>query len=97
MLTGRGDPAELSAAMVSRDFFRVMPVAPLVGRLFAPDGFAGTDAPDVIVLGEALWRSRFGGDSSIVGKNVMVNGTPRTVLGVVAASASWPRPAGPRL
>ena len=94
VLTGRGDPAEVSAAIVSRDFFRVMPVSPLVGRLFVPDEFAGMDSPDVTILGEGLWRSRFGGDSSIVGRPVMINGTARVVVGVVPAAASWPRPAG---
>jgi predicted permease len=93
-LTERGDPTEVTAAVVSRDFFRVMPVTPLVGRLFTPDEFQTTQSPDVAILGEALWRTRFGAERSVIGQKVMINGTARTVVGVVPAEASWPRPAG---
>jgi len=93
-LTGRGDPVELNAAIVSRDFFRVMPVKPVVGRLFTPDEFKGTQPPDITALSERLWRTRFGADSSIVGQSVTLNGTPSIVIGVVPDAASWPRPDG---
>ena len=93
-LTGRGDPAELTAAVVSRDFFRVMPVKPLIGRLFTPDEFGADQQANVTVITEGLWRTRFGAESSVIGQSVVVNGTPRTVIGVVPGAASWPRPAG---
>jgi putative ABC transport system permease protein len=93
-LTGRGDPVELNAGIVSRDFFRVMPVKPLLGRLFTPDEFEGKASPNVTAISERLWRTRFGADSSIIGQSVTIDGTPRTVIGVVPDAVSWPRPDG---
>jgi predicted permease len=92
-LTGRGDPQEVTAASVSRDFFRVLPVTPLVGRLFTPDEFRGPQPPNVALLAEGFWRSMFGAESSVLGQTITINGTPRTIVGVVPA-ASWPRPGG---
>ena len=93
-LTGRGDPAEVTMAVVSRDFFRVMPVTPLLGRVFTPEEFQGAKPPNVTVLAEGVWRSRFGADSTVIGQSVTINGTPRVIVGVVPATSSWPRPAG---
>jgi predicted permease len=92
--TGRGDPAEVTLAMVGRDFFRVMPATPLLGRVFTPDEFIGTQPPNVTILGEGTWRTRFGSDSSVIGQSVTINGTPRTIIGVVPTATSWPRPQG---
>ena len=92
--TGRGDPAEVTLAMVGRDFFRVMPAKPLVGRIFTPEEFIGAQPPNVTILGEATWRTRFGSDPSVIGQSVTINGTPRTIIGVVPSATSWPRPQG---
>jgi putative ABC transport system permease protein len=93
-VTGRGDPAEMTAAIVSRDFFRVIPVTPLVGRLFVPDEFQGSQSPNTTIITEGVWRTRFGADRAVIGQSVTINGTPRTIVGVVPEAASWPRPAG---
>ena len=92
--TGRGDPAEVTLAMVGRDFFRVMPAKPLIGRIFSPEEFIGTQPPNVTILGEATWRTRFGSDPSVLGQLVTINGVPRTIIGVVPEATSWPRPQG---
>ena len=94
VLTGRGDPAEVIGAIVSREFFPVMRATPLVGRFFTPDEFAGRQPPDFTVLSEAAWRSRFGADPSVVGRSVIINGTSRVIIGVAPASVSWIRAAG---
>jgi len=93
-LTGRGDPAEVTAAAVSRDFFRVVPVKPLVGRVFTPDEFQGPQPPNVALISDGLWRSRFGAERSIIGQSVAINGTARIIVGVVPATTSWPHPGG---
>jgi len=94
VLTGRGEPAEVTGAIVSREYFRVVRANPLVGRLFAPDEFAGSQPPNTTVLSEGIWRSLFGADPGIVGRSVTINGTPRIVIGVAPASITWPRPGG---
>lgn len=94
---GRSPGAPL-ASWVSTNFFDVMGVPPLVGRTFAPGDRGLTDRA---VIGERLWRSRYGADSSIVGRSVVIGNERLTVLGVVPATfgvplraAVWrPRPA----
>ena len=78
-----GDGAErLSGLQVSADLFRLLGVPAAIGRTFAP----GEDQPgrdNVIVLSDALWRRRFGGDPGIVGRAVTLDGAPFTVVGVM--------------
>jgi putative ABC transport system permease protein len=89
-VTGRGDPAELEATIVSREYFDVVRVRPLVGRTFTAEEFADS-ASNVTVVSENIWRNRFGSDPAIVGQRIVINGTPRTIIGVIAARELWPR------
>lgn len=67
---------------VSGDYFAALGVKPLLGRLFLPgEGEQPRDKADV-VLGYAFWQRNYGGDPAIVGKQVLVNGRPATVLGI---------------
>jgi putative ABC transport system permease protein len=75
----------------SANFFDILEVAPLVGRTFKPEDDG--PSPRVVLLGEAVWRRRFGGDPSIAGRSVRLNGQPYTVLGVVADNVQFSRPA----
>jgi putative ABC transport system permease protein len=86
-LTGAGDPERVGAVRVSREFFDVLGVAPIVGR-----GFISTDvtAGPVVVIGEGLWRRRFGAAVDVVGRLVSVNGQPSTVVGVMPAFFRFP-------
>ena len=83
-LTGRGEePQAVPQELVSAEYFDVLGISPLTGRLFQRgDDKSGTD--DNIVIRESLWRTRFGGDPAIVGRSIIVNARPRTVIGVVA-------------
>jgi len=88
-LTGAGDPARLSSAVVTPDFFRVLRVGTALGRTLVP----GDDAPGqepIVVLGDALWRSRFGGSPDVIGKRVAIDGVPHTVVGVLPSGFSYP-------
>jgi hypothetical protein len=81
-LTDQGDPERLIASTVTTSMFRVLGLQPIVGRPFgADDERPGSDR--VALLAESLWRGRFGGDPSIVGQAIMLNGEPHQVIGVV--------------
>ncbi|HEY2804952.1 MAG TPA: ABC transporter permease [Gemmatimonadales bacterium] len=88
-LTGAGDPVRIEAAEVTTAFTRVLGVAPALGAAFAPDdGEAGRDA--VVLISDQLWQSRLGGDPQIVGRHVMLDGSPRTVIGVLPPGFEFP-------
>jgi putative ABC transport system permease protein len=87
-LTGTGDPEEVSAQLASPNLFRVLGVEPMLGRtLTEEDG--QPHAPNVAVLGYSIWQRKFGGDRSIVGKTITLNGAPVTVVGVLPANFQW--------
>jgi len=82
-LTGSGEPATVKAQLVTASFFDVLGRRALVGRTFS----AGDDAPAsprLALLGHAFWTSRFGADSSVVGKRIALDGAPYQVIGVVS-------------
>jgi len=83
-LIGVGEPEELSAALVSADFFKTLGLAPILGRGFLPGEDQGQGT--VVVLSETLWRNRFGADSTIVGRTINVSGKPYSVIGVAPAA-----------
>ena len=83
MSLGAGDrPEPVKGTHVSRDFFRVFGVQPTLGRTFAeaedlPNG------PSVTVLSDHLWRNRLGADPQIIGRPMLLNKQPYTVVGVM--------------
>jgi putative ABC transport system permease protein len=88
-LTGAGDAERLVLGRVSPDFFRLVGATPQLGRLLRQD----EDAPSrdrVLVISDALWRSRFGADTSIIGRTVDIDGTPYMVVGVLAPRLRLP-------
>jgi putative ABC transport system permease protein len=85
-LTGAGDPVRLRVAVVNANFFQVIGGAPLAGRVFRPDE---TDE-NVVILGEGLWRSRFGASDKIVGQSIQLDGRPVQVVGVMPALFTLP-------
>jgi predicted permease len=88
-LTGAGEPMKLVAVRVTSDFFPLMGVTPIAGRVFtAEEDQPGRGA--VVVISEGLWRSRFGADPGIPGRSVQLNGTPHTIVGVMPAGFAFP-------
>jgi putative ABC transport system permease protein len=88
-LTGDGDAEQYSGAWVTGDFFRVLGVAPAVGR--ALDGeHARAGSHQVVVLSHGLWTRRFGGDPGILGRAVVVNDVAREVVGVMPRGFAYP-------
>lgn len=81
-LTDRGDPERVPGSAVSASMFRVLGLQPIAGRPLRPDDERpGSDR--VALLAESLWRRRFGGNPSIVGQSITVNGERHQVIGVV--------------
>jgi len=75
------DPERVPAAWVTANMFSVLGVEPVVGRVFTEDE-ARAETP-VVVLGYDTWQHRFGGDPSVVGRSVQIDGTSRLVVGVM--------------
>lgn len=81
-LTGNGDPQELPTLVVTADLLDLLGAAPILGRGFA----AGEDqegAARTLILSYAAWQRQFGGDASVVGRAITINGEPITVIGVM--------------
>lgn len=72
----------LPAQFVSGEFFEMLGARPLRGRLIAA-GDASDGAERTVVISEALWTSRLGGDAAVLGKAITVEGEPHTIIGVV--------------
>jgi predicted permease len=83
---GSGDhPQQIKGIHVSSGYFQVFGVSPAFGRAFLPQEDQ-PNGPKAAVLGNDLWRSRFGGDPSLVGKSILLGGDPYTVVGILPAS-----------
>jgi predicted permease len=90
-LTGQGEPIRLVGALASANLFSVLRVQPELGRAFEPgEDMAGRD--DVVILSHALWQGRFGGDPSIVGRSLDIEGAGRRVIGVMPGDFAFPSP-----
>src|SRR4051812_4721556 len=83
-------PERLDGVVATGEFFQALGVTAGMGRFFErANEFPGED--HVVVLGGALWRRRFGGDTSIIGRVLTLNGEPYTVIGVARAGFAFPR------
>ncbi len=89
-LTGSGDPERLRGAEVSSNFFDVLGVSPLAGSAFASGDDADPSRGDRVVLAEALWRGRFGAAHDIVGRTILLDDRPTTVIGVMPSTVTMP-------
>ena len=84
-LTDHGEPESVPAGAATASMFQVLGLSPIVGRAFqAPDERVGAER--VVVLGESVWRRRFGGDPAVVGQLLTINSERYEVIGVAPAS-----------
>jgi putative ABC transport system permease protein len=84
-----GDAERVPTGVMTADVFSVLGVSAAVGRTFTSDEDSPS-APRVALLGHDLWQRRYAGDPDIVGRDVMVNGIPRTVVGIMDAGFRLP-------
>lgn len=86
-----GEPERVEAAFVTWNLFPALGIEPLLGRTFtAEENEEGSDG--VAVLSHSLWMSRYGGEPGVIGRTVLLDGLPRTVVGVMPAEFRFPNP-----
>jgi putative ABC transport system permease protein len=86
-LTGNGDPEQFTGGTLTPSLFPLLGIKPVLGRSFR-DGEDLPGSAKVVIISEGLWRRRFGGDPSIVGRSLTLNGVDTTVVGIAPASLS---------
>lgn len=87
-LTGGGEPEEVAVQHATPELFQVLGAEPFLGRsMTAADALA--DAPDVALLSHGFWLRRFGGDRGVIGKPILLNGLPHTVIGILPPGFRW--------
>jgi len=88
-LSGTDQPERIAGHKVSGDFFRILSVTPLRGRMLdATDDQFGRHRQ--VVISEGLWQRRFGGDPSAVGNTIRLDGEPHTVVGIAPPGFDFP-------
>src|SRR5579871_3012006 len=88
--SGEGRPEQLDTAHVSPSFFRVMATAPMLGRTLAKEE-EGSHAPAVVVVSYSFWRSRLSSDPHAVGRKLILDRAPNTIIGVMPQGYDYPR------
>jgi predicted permease len=89
-LTGDGEPQRLRGLVATRDLFPVLGVTPLLGRNFeGEEGRSGLEP--VVIVSHDLWQSRFGGDRSLLGRILPLNGVNRRVVGILPPGVTLAR------
>ena len=88
-LTGDGEPEEVPVQFATTNLFSVLGTNPLLGRTFQASDEGGAGPPALAVISYGLWQRRFGGDGSIVGRQINLNNQPTTVIGVMPANFGW--------
>ena len=78
----------ISGLIVSGEFFHVLGVSPATGRGFTQEEDSAS-GPRVVILGDGLWKRRFGGDNEIIGKDIAINGAGYTVVGIMPAGFEY--------
>lgn len=80
-LTGVGEPERLHGHMVSADFLTALGINPTLGRNILPEEDQAGGAP-VVVIGDGLWKRKFGMSPDVLGKSITLNGKAHTIVGV---------------
>jgi putative ABC transport system permease protein len=91
-VTGGGEPVRVSTLAVTSSLLPTLGVAPALGRGFSADDALPQATPRVL-LRHGFWKSQFGGDASLVGRTIEMNGRPHEVIGILPASLEFPPPA----
>ncbi|MEW6732718.1 MAG: ABC transporter permease [Acidobacteriota bacterium] len=88
-LTGEGEPESFRSWLVTKGFFRILAVNALYGRTFLDEDYQPGNEY-VVVISYGLWQRRFGSDPNLVGKKLLLNSQPHTVVGIMPAEFQFP-------
>jgi putative ABC transport system permease protein len=80
-ITGEGIPEQLDGQVVSADFFSTLDIRPIAGRTFLPTEDK-PGSPAVAIVSYRLWQGRYSGDSGLVGRSIILNERPHTIIGI---------------
>jgi putative ABC transport system permease protein len=86
---GRSEPERMTEARVTADVIPLLEVSPILGRTFS-EAEDGPKGPNVAIISEGLWRSRFGGTRDVIGKKLLIFGRSTEIIGVMPASFRFP-------
>jgi predicted permease len=92
LISGDGEPLRVLAARTLGSWLELIGARPGLGRLYRPDD-SENGSHLVVVLGDELWRARFGADSSVIGTSIDLSGVRYQVIGVLAPGPRYPRTA----
>ena len=88
-VVGRGEPRRLDGETITAEVLPLLGAAPALGRIFvAEDDRAG--AAGVLLISDALWKSEFGGDPAALGRTLLLDDEPFTVVGVMPPGFAYP-------
>lgn len=90
LLTGLGEAQSVSGSVVSANLFSTLGIAPALGRPFLAEEELRGEESDVVILSHGFWASRFGADSSVVGRTISLDGRPVVVVGIMPAGFDFP-------
>ena len=88
-LSGTGEPQHVQSIGVTNEFFPIMGIEPLLGRTFSPE----EDQPggaNVVVISHGLWKDYFGGDPAILNRQIQLNSSAYSVVGVMPSGFEFP-------
>ncbi|MFL5579578.1 MAG: ABC transporter permease [Gemmatimonadaceae bacterium] len=88
---GVADPVRLAATWVTASTIPLLQVTPILGRSFTDDEDR-TGGPDAVVISESVWRTYFQASRDVVGRTLIVNSVPRTIVGVMPQRFMFPAP-----
>src|SRR5579859_4850157 len=88
-IAGITQPARVTAAYVSGGLLNALGVSPMMGRLITPADDQPT-APQVMVISYGLWKTVFGGDSQVIGRDTLLGGQKCTIIGVMPRGFDFP-------
>jgi len=83
-LPGSAEPEQMPVGLMSADYFEVLGIKPIMGRLFRDEENQWGNQFEVLLSYE-FWQSRFGGDRNILGKSIRINDEPYTIIGIIPA------------
>ncbi len=92
-LTAGMEPVRTTGTRVSRDFFDILGVKPILGRTYAPDEYSPLSKARITIISHALWQQQFAGDSRVIGRTIEISGAKLTVIGVMPPGFNFPNAA----